>query len=101
MAMTKDEFISVLQNKTLKDLNDWCFSLYEKYQNKLEEVERLKKQKASETVKETNKKLREENKKLKANLLKISALIGGNIGGNDGGNNGGEITVPEVNADAQ
>lgn len=77
MAMTKDEFISVLQNKTLKELNDWCFSLYEKYQNKLEEVERLKRQKASETVKETNKQLREENNKLKAKLNKISSLTSG------------------------
>jgi regulator of replication initiation timing len=77
MAMTKDEFVSVLQNKTLKELNDWCYSLYEKYQNKLEEVERLKRQKASETVKETNKQLREENNKLKAKLNKISSLTGG------------------------
>ena len=74
MAMTKDEFISVLQNKTLKELGDWCCSWYEKAQNRLDEIERLKKQKASGTVKETNKKLREENNKLKAKLNKISTL---------------------------
>ena len=74
MAMTKDEFISVLQNKTLKELGDWCFSWYEKAQNRLDEIERLKKQKASETVKETNKKLRDEHNKLKAKLNKISTL---------------------------
>ena len=79
MAMTKDEFISVLQNKTLKELGDWCFSWYEKAQNRLDEIERLKKQKASETVKEANKKLREENNKLKAKLNKISSLTSENV----------------------
>lgn len=74
MAMTKDEFNSVLKNKTLKELEDWCFDWYDKYQKKMEEVERLKKQKASDIVKETNKKLREENNKLKSKLNRILAL---------------------------
>ena len=72
--MTKDEFNSVLKNKTLKELEDWCFDWYDKYQKKMEEVERLKKQKASDIVKETNKKLREENNKLKSKLNRILAL---------------------------
>ena len=28
MAMTKDEFISVLHNKTLKELDDWAYNWY-------------------------------------------------------------------------
>ena len=99
--MTKDEFVKVLRNKTLVDLENWAYEWYKLASERQEEIERLRKEKASKDVKKTNKELREQNKKLKANLLKISALISGNIGGNDGGNNGGEITVPEVNADAQ
>ena len=74
--MTKDEFISVLQNKTLNELGDWCWKHYETAQKRLEVIERLKKQKASETVKETNKKLRDENNKLKAKIKKITEVAG-------------------------
>lgn len=72
MAMTKDEFNKVLKNKTLKELEDWCFDWYDKYQKKLAECDTLKAQKASETVKETNKQLREQNRKLKAKIKKIT-----------------------------
>ena len=54
------------------------------------EIERLKKQKASGTVKETNKKLREENNKLKSKLSKILALTSNET-----------VTTEVVDADAQ
>lgn len=72
--MTKNEFISVLQNKTLNELGDWCWKHYETAQKRLEVIERLKKQKASETVRNKCKELREENNKLKARLNRISTL---------------------------
>jgi regulator of replication initiation timing len=90
MAMTKDEFISVLRNKTLKELDDWVYSWYKTASDRQDEIERLKKQKASETVKETNKKLREENKKLKAKISKISTLTNDNV-----------VVAEQVDADAQ
>jgi regulator of replication initiation timing len=90
MAMTKDEFISVLHNKTLKELDDWAYNWYKTASDRQEEIERLKKQKASETVKETNKKLREENNKLKAKLAKISTLTSSNV-----------VVADAVDADAQ
>ena len=88
--MTKDEFISVLHNKTLKELDDWAYNWYKTASDRQEEIERLKKQKASETVKETNKKLREENNKLKAKLAKISTLTSSNV-----------VVADAVDADAQ
>ena len=72
--MTKDEFLSVLHNKTLKELDDYAYNWYKTASDRQEEIERLKKQKASGTVKETNKKLREENNKLKSKLNRILAL---------------------------
>ena len=88
--MTKDEFISVLHNKSLKELDDWAYNWYKSASDRQEEMERLKKQKASETVKETNKKLREENNKLKAKLAKISTLTNSNV-----------VVADVVDADAQ
>ena len=88
--MTKDEFISVLHNKTLKELDDWAYNWYKTANDRQDEIERLKKQKASATVKETNKKLREENNKLKAKLAKISTLTSSNV-----------VVAEEVDADAQ
>ena len=88
--MTKDEFISVLHNKTLKELDDWAYNWYKSASDRQEEIERLKKQKASGTVKETNKKLREENNKLKAKLAKISTLTNSNV-----------VVADVVDADAQ
>jgi regulator of replication initiation timing len=90
MAMTKDEFISVLHNKTLKELDDWAYNWYKTASDRQSEIESLKKQKASETVKETNKKLREENNKLKAKLAKISTLTNSNV-----------VVADVVDADAQ
>ena len=88
--MTKDEFISVLHNKSLKELDDCAYNWYKSASDRQEEIERLKKQKASETVKETNKKLREENNKLKAKLAKISTLTNSNV-----------VVADVVDADAQ
>ena len=88
--MTKDEFINVLRNKTLKELDDWAYNWYKTATERQDEIERLKKQKASETVKETNKKLREENNKLKAKLAKISTLTNSNV-----------VVADVVDADAQ
>ena len=88
--MTKDEFISVLHNKTLKELDDWAYNWYKTASDRQEEIERLKKQKASGTVKETNKKLREENNKLKSKLSKILALTSNET-----------VTTEVVDADAQ
>ena len=90
MAMTKEEFISVLHNKTLKELDDWAYNWYKTASDRQSEIESLKKQKASETVKETNKKLREENNKLKAKIAKISTITTTNV-----------VNVPPVDADAQ
>jgi hypothetical protein len=90
MAMTKEEFINVLRNKTLKELDDWAYNWYKTASDRQDEIERLKKQKASETVKETNKKLREENNKLKAKIAKISTITTTNV-----------VNVPPVDADAQ
>ena len=90
MAMTKDEFISVLHNKSLKELDDWAYNWYKTASDRQEEIERLKKQKASGTVKETNKKLREENNKLKSKLSKILALTSNET-----------VTTEVVDADAQ
>ena len=75
MAMTKDEFIKVLKNKTLNELEDWAWNWYKTASDRQSEIESLKKQKASQTVKETNKKLREENKKLKGIIETISNKI--------------------------
>ena len=88
--MTKEEFINVLRNKTLKELDDWAYNWYKTASDRQDEIERLKKQKASETVKETNKKLREENNKLKAKLAKISTLTNSNV-----------VVADVVDADAQ
>jgi regulator of replication initiation timing len=90
MAMTKEEFINVLRNKTLKELDDWAYNWYKTASDRQDEIERLKKQKASEAVKETNKKLREENNKLKAKIAKISTITTTNV-----------VNVPPVDADAQ
>lgn len=90
MAMTKEEFINVLRNKTLKELDDWAYNWYKTASDRQDEIERLKKQKASEMVKETNKKLREENNKLKAKIAKISTITTTNV-----------VNVPQVDADAQ
>ena len=90
MAMTKDEFLSVLHNKTLKELDDYAYNWYKTASDRQEEIERLKKQKASETVKATNKKLREENNKLKSKLSKILALTSNET-----------VTTEVVDADAQ
>ena len=90
MAMTKEEFINVLRNKTLKELDDWAYNWYKTASDRQDEIERLKKQKASETVKETNKKLREENNKLKSKLSKILALTSNET-----------VTTEVVDADAQ
>ena len=73
--MTKDEFIKVLKNKTLNELEDWAWNWYKTASDRQSEIESLKKQKASQTVKETNKKLREENKKLKGIIETISNKI--------------------------
>ena len=73
--MTKDEFIKVLKNKTLNELEDWAWNWYKTASDRQSEIERLKKQKASETVKKTNKELREENKKLKGIIETISNKI--------------------------
>lgn len=88
--MTKEEFINVLRNKTLKELDDWAYNWYKTASDRQDEIERLKKQKASATVKETNKKLREENNKLKAKIAKISTITTTNV-----------VNVPPVDADAQ
>ena len=90
MAMTKEEFISVLHNKTLKELDDWAYNWYKTASDRQDEIERLKKQKASATVKQTNKELREENNKLKAKLARISTITTTNV-----------VNVPPVDADAQ
>jgi regulator of replication initiation timing len=90
MAMTKEEFINVLRNKTLKELDDWAYNWYKTASDRQDEIERLKKQKASASVKETNKKLREENNKLKAKIAKISTITTTNV-----------VNVPPVDADAQ
>jgi regulator of replication initiation timing len=90
MAMTKEEFISVLHNKTLKELDDWVWNWYKTASDRQDEIERLKKQKASATVKQTNKELREENNKLKAKLARISTITTTNV-----------VNVPPVDADAQ
>ena len=73
--MTKDEFIKVLKNKTLNELEDWAWNWYKTASDRQSEIESLKKQKASKTVKETNKTLREENKKLKGIIDTISNKI--------------------------
>lgn len=88
--MTKEEFINVLRNKTLKELDDWAYNWYKTASDRQDEIERLKKQKASASVKETNKKLREENNKLKAKIAKISTITTTNV-----------VNVPPVDADAQ
>ena len=90
MAMTKEEFINVLRNKTLKELDDWAYNWYKTASDRQDEIERLKKQKESASVKETNKKLREENNKLKAKIAKISTITTTNV-----------VNVPPVDADAQ
>ena len=90
MAMTKNEFLKVFHNKTLNELDDYVWNWYKLASDRQDEIERLKKQKASETVKETNKKLREENKKLKAKISKISTLTNDNV-----------VVAEQVDADAQ
>ena len=90
MAMTKEEFINVLRNKTLKELDDWAYNWYKTASDRQDEIERLKKQKASAMVKQTNKELREENNKLKAKLARISTITTTNV-----------VNVPPVDADAQ
>jgi len=64
-----------LMKKSVNDLLDWSVNTWEKYQNKRDEVEKLKKQNASDDVKETSKKLRKENAKLKAQLAQIQKAI--------------------------
>ena len=103
MAQSKHDFLETFHNKQLKDLDE-CTHCHNKLitreerhkilKAKLEvykesEIESLKKQKASETVKETNKKLREANNKLKAKLAKISTLTSSNV-----------VVADVVNADA-
>ena len=75
MAMTKDEFLSVLHNKTLKELDDYAYNLYKLASDRQAEIERLKKQKASETIRESNKQKTKEINELKAKLKQISALL--------------------------
>ncbi|MBQ2174695.1 MAG: hypothetical protein II453_06470 [Alphaproteobacteria bacterium] len=89
MAQSKHDFLETFHNKQLKDLDEWVWNWYKLASDRQEEIERLKKQKASETVKETNKKLREENNKLKAKLAKISTLTSSNV-----------VVADVVNADA-
>ena len=64
-----------LMKKSVNELLDWSVNTWEKYQNKRDEVEKLKKQNASDDVKETSKKLRKENAKLKAQLAQIQKAI--------------------------
>ena len=90
MAQSKHDFLETFHNKQLKDLDEWVWNWYKLASDRQEEIERLKKQKASETVKETNKKLREENNKLKAKIAKISTITTTNV-----------VNVPPVDADAQ
>jgi protein subunit release factor A len=75
MAMTKDEFLGVLHNKTLKELDDYVYNWYKTASDRQEEIERLKKQKASETIRESNKQKTKEINELKAKLKQISALL--------------------------
>lgn len=89
MAQSKHDFLETFHNKQLKDLDEWVWNWYKLASDRQEEIERLKKQKASETVKETNKKLREANNKLKAKLAKISTLTSSNV-----------VVADVVNADA-
>lgn len=89
MAQSKHDFLETFHNKQLKDVDEWVWNWYKLASDRQEEIERLKKQKASETVKETNKKLREENNKLKAKLAKISTLTSSNV-----------VVADVVNADA-
>ena len=89
MAQSKHDFLETFHNKQLKDLDEWVWNWYKLASDRQEEIERLKKQKASETVKETNKKLREENNKLTAKLAKISTLTSSNV-----------VVADVVNADA-
>ena len=89
MAQSKHDFLETFHNKQLKDVDEWVWNWYKLASDRPEEIERLKKQKASETVKETNKKLREENNKLKAKLAKISTLTSSNV-----------VVADVVNADA-
>ena len=88
--MTKNDFLDVFHKRTLNELDDWVWNWYKLASERQDEIERLKKQKASETVKETNKKLREENKKLKAKISKISTLTNDNV-----------VVAAQVDADAQ
>jgi regulator of replication initiation timing len=90
MAQSKHDFLETFHNKQLKDLDEWVWNWYKLASDRQEEIERLKKQKASETVKETNKKLREENKKLKAKISKISTLTSADV-----------VVAEQVDADAQ
>jgi len=71
----KMTFKSFLMKKSLNDLLVYTESLYEKYETKCKEVEKLKKEKASKEVKETSKDLRKENAKLKAQLEAIRKTI--------------------------
>ena len=64
--MTKDEFLGVLHNKTLKELDDYVYNWYKTASDRQEEIERLKKQKASETIRESNKQKTKEINELKA-----------------------------------
>jgi hypothetical protein len=72
MAMTKDEFIKALRKKTLNELDEWCWKIYENYQKKLKECESLKGKMESENAKKKREALRKENAKLKALLNRIS-----------------------------
>lgn len=69
--MQENELKDLIRNKSLKELEEWCWKIYKKSQDQADEIERLKKQKASDTIKKTNAELRKENKNLKARLNKI------------------------------
>lgn len=76
--MTTEEKIALremLMKKSVNDLLDYAVNTWEKYQNKRDEVEALKKEKASSDVKETSKELRKENAKLRAQLEAIRKTI--------------------------
>lgn len=79
MAQSKQDFLETFHRRQLSEIDDWVWNWYKLASDRQDEIERLKKQKASETVKETNKKLREENNKLKAKLAKISTLTSSNV----------------------
>jgi archaellum component FlaC len=75
MAQSKHDFLETFHNKQLKDLDEWVWNWYKLASDRQEEIERLKKQKASETIRESNKQKTKEINELKAKLKQISALL--------------------------